>query len=290
MYASPHVLLLVLAITLLSCESALNPQGQPEDREQLVIHGFTVPNRPMAMKVARINPSNEVATAARPALKASVSVSWEGAQQAKLKPVGDGLFRSEKWKPRAGRSYDVKVQYPGLQPVSASAHLPDPIRVSIDGLKVVKRINGNEPLLYQMTIKWQDPPDETNYYELRARATILDSTGQVRAQPPVTLLASKPGFEKRTTNGLLIHDQNLAEGKVALPIYADARFDVEGKLAGFRVELRHVNKAYFNNKRSLPPELTARPTSTLFQQESGIEAGFGYIAGFTSSSASVGAY
>ena len=87
-----------------------------------------------------------------------------------------------------------------------------------------------------------------------------------------------------------MHDQNLNDGEVEVPIYIDARFDVKGKLAGFRVELRHLNKAYYNNRQSLPPELPSNPSSTLFQRENGIKNGFGYIAGFSTSSASVGAY
>ncbi len=283
-------LLLILLTFATGCERGLNPQGEPADREQLIIHGFSAPGKSLAMKVGRVNPARDAAAAAKPADEARVSVSWQGTHRATLKPLGEGLFRSEQWKPRAGREYNVEITHPGLESVEARAHLPEPIRVSIDQLKIVKRLDKGDPLLYQMTVRWQDPPDETNYYELRAQATILDSTGQLQGQPPVTLLASNPGYEKRETRGLLIHDRNLEEGEVEVPIYADARFEIEGKLAGFRIELRHVNKAYFNNRQSLPPELPSQPSSTLFQRENGIEQGFGYIAGFTTSSASVGAY
>lgn len=284
----PYLWLFLLA--MVSCKSIFDYQKQPKDRPHLLVHGYTAPGKPLAMRVGKINPGAENANATQPAPKASVTISWKGATETELIPKGEGFFQSKDWKPRAGRNYEVNVSHPEIQSIKANAELPKPIRVSVSGLKVVKRLDKGDPLLYQMDIEWTDPPNDTNYYEIRAYATLLDENGQVAAQPPATLLASQPGYQKRETNGLLIHDRNLDDTEVSIPVFADARFDVEGRLAGFRVELRHVNKAYFENQQSLPPTLPSQPASRMFKQANNIEDGFGYIAGYTSSSASVGAY
>lgn len=285
----PHLLLLSL-LGLMACRGVFHSPQQPTDEPRLMVQGFTVPGEPFALKVGRFNPGNDNNKAVTPAAKATVSISLEGKPQTELEALGEGFFRSKNWMPRAGKQYQVEIAHPDIKTLTAEAYLPRPIRVSIDNFKVVKRLDKGDPILYHMNLKWKDPPDETNYYEISAQAVILDEKGQVKGQPRITLLASKPGYETHETKSLLIHDRHLKGEKVSIPVYADARFDVEGKLAGFRVELRHVNKAYFDNTRSLPPTLPSTPTSRIFKKSSSVKEGFGYIACYSTSIASVGAY
>ena len=281
---------LTVLFFLVSCGKVFHTPDKPKDKPYLMVRGFTVPGKPFTMKVGRFNPGSDKARVVKPAADASVTVSLKDAPKKQLKPVGDGFFRSDGWKPRAGKQYQVEVAHPTIQTLKAKAYLPRPIRLSIDGLKVVKRLDKGDPMLYHMKLEWEDPPNDTNYYEIRAQALILDEKGQVKGQPNVTLLASNPGYQKMETKGLLISDRNLQGPDVSIPIYLDARFDIEGKLAGFRVELRHVNKAYFDNRQSLPPLLPSQPTSKLFKSSKNVEEGLGYIAGYSTSIASVGAY
>ena len=286
----PRVLTILAFLGLTACNVIFKSPQQPRNKPYLLVQGFTVPGQPFAMRVGKFDPGNDKVRVVQPASKATVSVSLDGSAKKELEAMGDGFFRSNGWEPRAGKRYQVEVAHPGVQTLTAEAYLPKPIRVSIDNFRVVKRLDQGDPILYHMTLKWEDPPNETNYYEIRAKAMILDEKGQVKGQPPVTLLASNPGYQKQETKGLLIHDRNIEEGQVSLPIYVDARFDIAGKLAGFQVELRHVNKAYFENRQSLPPTLPSQPTSRLFRKSSDVKEGFGYIAGYTTSIASVGAY
>lgn len=290
MIKRPLPVFFTFIICLVSCGKVFHNQNKPKDKPYLMIKGFTVPGKPFTMKVGRFNPGSNEARVVKPAPDASVTVSLENASEKKLKSLGEGFFQSNGWEPRVGKKYQVTVAHPGIQTLKAKAYLPKPIRLSIDGFRVVKRLDKGDPLLYHMKLEWQDPPNDTNYYEIRAQALILDDKGQVKGQPKVTLLASNPGYQKMETKGLLISDRNLQGPDVSIPVYLDARFEVEGKLAGFRMELRHVNKAYFENRKSLPPTLPSNPTSQLFQTSKNVKEGIGYIAGYSTSIASVGAY
>ncbi len=290
MIKRPLPVLLTFLICLVSCGKVLHNQDKPKDKPYLMVQGFTVPDKPFTMKVGRFNPGDDEARLVKPAADASVTVSLEDAPKKQLKPLGEGFFRSNGWKPRAGKQYHIEVVHPSIQNLKAEAYLPKPIRLSIDGLRVVKRLNKGDPMLYHMKLEWEDPPNDTNYYEIRAQALILDEKGQVKGQPNVTILASNQGYQKNETKGLLISDRDLQGPDVSIPVYLDARFDIKGKLAGFRMELRHVNKAYFDNSKSLPPNLPSQPTSKLFPSSKNVEEGLGYIAGYSTSIASVGAY
>lgn len=105
-----------------------------------------------------------------PVTNAEVVITDGAGQQLALEHVGAGNYRAGVY-PEAGMTYRLLVTVPGLDPISAESYIPqmaDSLSAQWDLSQAVRKSDdwGGVFNTFRMSIAFQDPPDEPNFYRL----------------------------------------------------------------------------------------------------------------------------
>ena len=132
----------------------------PEHRPLLVINSFINPDSVLEVFVSKSN-----AFLAPPSFlinDATVTIFESGNPVAELFQIRQGTYRATNYKPRIGATYELRVSAEGFIPIKSTTTIPSPIKID----SVVVTENSIDRFKTNLTLFFQDPPGEDNYYQL----------------------------------------------------------------------------------------------------------------------------
>lgn len=165
-------LLLLATLSLAACETAVDI-ALPEPEPQLVINSLFHADSLWAVGVSE-NRSVLSSEEPEPVTSATVEILESGEvvetltyQPSRNDPGVLPLYRSDRHRPQAGRTYTIRVAAPGFPTAEATASVPEPLPFSIDARRVQPR--ADVPLgvqAHEITVAFSDPAGTANYYAL----------------------------------------------------------------------------------------------------------------------------
>ncbi len=180
--------------------------------------------------------------------------------------------------PENDEVYTVEVTAPNFDPVSATTHIPSLIDLSSVDTLGVEDVNGFQEL--QLTITFQDVPNESNFYMLEVYAADIVS-GQIYLYPmtmrsdDVTLGLEEDGYSDQ----ILFSDELFDGDQKTLIIYVEDTRDyddyIEIRMTSITEDLQRyaiTQNAYENNR--------GNPFAQPVQVYSNVEGGFGIFGGY----------
>ncbi len=159
-----HLLFILFMFLSPACKDFWGPRSVvtnlPEHRPLLVINSFINPDSVLEVFVSKSN-----AFLAPPSFlinDATVTIFESGNPVAELFQIRQGTYRATNYKPRIGATYELRVSAEGFIPVKSTTTIPSPIKID----SVVVTENSIDRFKTNLTIFFQDPPGEDNYYQL----------------------------------------------------------------------------------------------------------------------------
>lgn len=279
---------LPLLFALSACEQVIEPD-LPEHTPRLVLQAFFTPDSTWVAFVGRsvgileAMPEREMSVA-----DATVELLKEGRVIDRLE-----FFQEERvylWEEgalQAGESYSLRVAAPGFATIEATDAIPRPVPTAVVSYLTHTSDRSESRIKGDMSIKLeiQDPPGETNYYQIRMFA-FFDSElyeGSFSTQDP-SIIADNAA------------DESFTESFYTAPFFKDTLFDGQThaiELSGnynapertsFRVQVLHVSETYYEYLRSakLHESTLDNPFAEPLSVYSNVENGYGIFAGYSS--------
>lgn len=162
---TPALLFFLFIFLSSACENFWEPRSVvtnlPEHQPLLVINSFINPDSVFKVSVAKSRAF--LALPEYPFITdATVTIFESGNSVAELFHAHDGFYRAINHKPEIGATYELRVSAEGFM-VTATAAIPSPIK--IDSI-AVKEATIDRLTETKLTLYFQDPPGEDNYYQL----------------------------------------------------------------------------------------------------------------------------
>jgi len=284
-----------LFFLLLSCE-------KPTDFEAIapktiVVSEFTS-NRTLEVSVYRANNLFD-STAREYLVNADVEVYRGEAFQTHLQLDNTKVppcYTNASFLPTPNATYRIEVQLPGEELITADSRIPNPIEIhqlQVTDLDLNPTSGGLE-YNFRVSIQFEDPPEEVNYYHLNFAQQILkqqtDMHGFEQREEKVTF-SSRFNIDQFTVagNGGLLFSDDRFDGERFIYSFP-MRFNLapEERLGTLRVELRAVSEDYYLFQTSLTrqkgPGTPIQGDASLYNN---IQNGLGIFAGYTFSVDSV---
>jgi hypothetical protein len=180
--------------------------------------------------------------------------------------------------PQNGEVYSIEVTAPSFDPASASTHIPELVVLDNVDTLGVEDVNGFKEL--ELTITFQDVPNENNFYMLEVYAADI-APGNVYLYPmtmrsdDVTLGLDQDGY----SNQIFFSDELFDGEEKTLIIYVEDTRDyddfIEVRMTSITEDLERyarTQNAYENNH--------GNPFAQPVQVFSNVEGGFGIFAGY----------
>lgn len=288
------LLSLPLLLALSACEQIIEPD-LPEHTPRLVLQAFFTPDSTWVAFVGRSagilesQPERERAVA-----EATVELL-----------VGDRVidelefFQEERvyvWEKgalQAGESYSLRVSAPGFATIQATDAIPRPVPTAIASYRIntssrsESRISGD----FSIKLEIQDPPGETNYYQLR-----FFRSGY-RLGDEESFFTVEESFSTQDPSISADNDvDDLIEGLITAPFFKDTLFDGQThaiELSGdydtrehmrFHIQVLYVSKTYYEYLKSarLHQSTQDNPFAEPVGVYSNVENGYGIFAGYSS--------
>jgi hypothetical protein len=252
----------------------------PEHQPLLVINSFINPDSVLEVFVSKSN-----AFLAPPSFlinNATVTI-FESGNPVELFQIRQGTYRAANHKPRIGASYELRVSADGFMPVSSTATIPSPIK--IDSVVVTKnRIDFKTNL----TLFFQDPPGEDNYYQLLLYSiersvendTLLAVIGFSSSD---AVLRNPEDFEDESDYyDDAFFDDALFDGDF---YDLDISFHIHSEPIQMFVVLLTTSESYYNFRKSVEQQNTTEdnPFAEPVPIYTNIENGLGVFASYSSS-------
>lgn len=210
---------LLAAVVLSACtnlRTEINPSELPGEPEKLVVYGYIAPQDTLlSVRVGRSKPVLGDGAEAVPfnINNATVSIS-NGSQTVRLLYNStDQVYRvkASTLPIRVGQTYTLDVSTPDGKRVTAQASIPKPIAIQsvrIDSSIVDAGTSWKKS--YLMTISWQDPVGEENFYRYGGTFNWNPSQSYpIGGQPKPPAITLQPiSFQRENTTGNLVADIN----------------------------------------------------------------------------------
>lgn len=289
------LLLSGLFFLLLSCEkptdfTAIAP-------ETIVVSEFTS-NRTLEVSVYRASNLFD-STARRYILDADVEVYRGEEFQTSLhldSSKAPPCYTNVSFLPTPNATYRIEVQLPGQKLITANSRIPNPIEIhqlEVSDLDLNPTSTGLE-YNFRVSIQFEDPSEEANFYHLNFSQQILKSETGV---PDFELREEKVTFSSRFNidqftvagnGGLLFSDESFNGSRFAYTFPMRFNLEPEEHLGKLRVELRAVSEDYYLFQTSLTRQ---KGPGTPIQGDvliyNNIQNGLGIFAGYNFSVDSV---
>ena len=279
---------LPLLFALSACEQVIEPD-LPEHTPRLVLQAFFTSDSTWVAFVGRsagileAMPEREMSVA-----DATVELLQEGRIIDRLE-----FFQEERvymWAKGAlqtGESYSLRVAAPGFATIEATDAIPRPVPTAVVSYLTHTSDRSESRIKGDMSIKLeiQDPPGETNYYQIRMFAFFRSEQyeGSFSTQDP-SIIADNAA------------DEPFNESFYTAPFFKDTLFDGQThaiELSGnynapgrtrLRVQVLHVSETYYEHLRSAKSHESTldNPFAEPVSVYSNVENGYGIFAGYSS--------
>lgn len=286
---------LPLLFALSACEQVIEPD-LPEHTPRLVLQAFFTPDSTWVAFVGRsvgileAMPEREMSVA-----DATVELLKEGRVIDRLEFFQEErVYLWEKGALQAGESYSLRVAAPGFAPIQATDAIPRPVPTAIASHRTHTSSRA-ESRIKDLSIKLeiQDPPGETNYYQIRMYHHIPRSSffsSERYYQGPFS--TQDPSIAADNSD-----DDSFIEGEAFFiaPFFKDALFDGQThaiELDNYNVaehtrvyvQVLYVSETYYEYLRSakLHESTQDNPFAEPLSVYSNVENGYGIFAGYSS--------
>ena len=146
----------------MGCETIVDAK-LPEHQPVLVANSFFQPDSTWRAHISRSTPI--LVDGAFPVIENATVEILEGPQViSRLAYIGNGNYFSSTGKPIPGRTYQLRVSAPDFQTISASDIIPR--QIPINSVAILDSSVDQDPNLMEISIDFNDPPNEKNYYHL----------------------------------------------------------------------------------------------------------------------------
>ncbi len=254
----------------------------PEHQPLLVINSFINPDSVFEVFVSKS--SDFWAPPSFLTNDATVTICESGNLVAELFQIRQGTYRATNYKPRIGVTYELRVSAEGFKSVTSTATIPSPIK--IDSVVVTEK--SIDRFKTNLTIFFQDPPGEDNYYQLllysirkyesNTSLTIIgfSSSDAVLQKPDVSLQESDYYYDDA------LFDDALFDGQF---YDLDINFNIPFESIEMFVVLLTTSESYYNFRKSVVQQKLSEdnPFAEPVPIYTNIENGLGVFAGYSSS-------
>ncbi|HEY5511149.1 MAG TPA: DUF4249 domain-containing protein [Prolixibacteraceae bacterium] len=199
-----------------------------------------------------------------------------------------GNYYSKKVKPLPGKEYRIVAKIPGLPDVSATAILPNPVKIEKVDAAAIRLAPYNQDAL-KCNIKFADPLNETNYYLVEVfykygdQITPIISERFTCKDPVVEEYLSDGSIAGGNLAGVVFSDK-VINGKtysLNLTIWRNPARSGDGPRSVIYFHLYSISENYFKYIRTLNlySAKHGKPLSEPVQVFSNITGGYGIFAG-----------
>ena len=271
---------LLLAILFNSCISELD-MNLPEYKPQLVVNSFFNPD-----SLFLVNVSSSIGTSSKANIQKTENAIVEIYQDEQLLELltntGKGIYKSTNNYPKAGKEYRIKVSAVGFTTVSATSFIPEPVPIQSFTFKDSIKGDNLGGFHGELTLNFNDPSNNTNYYYLEA--FLMDTS--ITIKEPLFISSSDPAKDQNYFNfsGILIADKLINGNSYALSLTIDSLPPTQQGKYNYIVNFQSVSKEYFMYKKtaSLQSINQYNPFAEPVRVYNNIESGLGIFAGFSS--------
>ncbi len=319
--------LMVGALGLAACDfDQVVDVDVPEEPPRLVVGGFLAADSVFSLRLGRSvpalapeDPFGEDGTRRRVTDATVRILAADGGLVAELAHVGGapgpeglpyerGTYRAVNGATaRAGETYTLRAEAPGLPAVVATTRLPAVVPVEVTEVGDEGEGDGFSPPTFAATLRWDDPEGD-DVYRVRVRLTVRDGDSLL-FRGPRDFFSSDPflrasfgaldgdeidldgddGGERFYGDGALLRDSFFDGGSrsLRLRVFWD-RF--EPPVTGaYEVVLERLSEPFvrYAQSRDLQDDSEANPFAEPLELFSNVEGGLGVFAGLTRSAAEV---
>lgn len=283
------LLCLPLLFALSACEQIIEPD-LPEHTPRLVLQAFFTPDSTWVAFVGRSAGILEtLSERERSVADATVELLAGDQIIGELKFLQwERVYTWEKGALQAGEFYSLRASAPGFATVQATDAIPRPVPTAIvsyltnTSSRSEYRIKGD----FSIKLEIQDPPDETNYYQIRS-FFFFDSEryeGSFTTQDPSIIAdngADDPFIEGFFGSAPFFKD-TLFDGQIH-EIELSSNYNAPEHIR-FYVQVLYVSAAYYEYLKSarLHESTQDNPFAELVSVYGNVENGYGIFAGYSS--------
>lgn len=291
---------MLLLLSVGACNQAVEIELPPHE-SRMVVNAILVHNQPIALYISKsigvldnTSPDDRVLTDANALLFEGTTPYPARYMDTTIMDTSGNEFSIPKYYysqllPQAGNSYRIEVTHPDFPEASASAVLPTIPEISEVDFTLNVFQNQQANWMHELTFKVNDAPASEDWYHLYGSGLFQDTTRSnsiIRGEPFRMEVSS--GLAKIPLEGGVLFSDDLFDGQSeTLTFYGlfsnNVSFGNE-VLVGIAVELRHVNKEYFDYYYFLPENQETQETQSGFFAKdpitlrSNVSGGFGIFA------------
>jgi hypothetical protein len=289
-------LLLALPGLLLSCQKEVFVDF-PDQKPQIVINSLFTPDSLFTVRVFGTLPlldarSHEV-------LDNATVVIYENEAEVETLPYNaeKEYYRSNSFKPTAGRVYRVRVAVPGYPDATAQSSVPLAVPIANFVYKDSAGVDENGSFINSVTYTFEDPAQENNFYAMQGTFDFIQvrpnfgtaKFDTIRGFSSLYLYSDQPTVKTSAyAGGLAMVDDQLFDGQtqsIALSFYPGWYDPRRNSKRTFRFYLKTASSEYFRYFQKLQGHLTNQ-NFDIFAGEAvimytNVENGYGVFAGYS---------
>ena len=162
------IIALLLVLVIQSCETVVDLKT-PEHKQLLVPNCFFNTDSFMVVQLSTSKGSLDNNQKSNTVNAATVQVFENGQIKEILQQIGDGIYKANTFKPKAGKTYHLKINAGNYDEVDAANTIPIPIPINNFSFKDSAFIEsgGGGGYMAQLTLNISDPANEQNYYAIQ---------------------------------------------------------------------------------------------------------------------------
>jgi hypothetical protein len=299
-----RLLNLVLAVVLFSlfgCVKILNDELETKETK-LVLNATIAPDSVFAVNLSHtFNIFADESNKNLPFVNdAKVKLFENETYVADLVNIGYGYYINPDYYPQTGKEYRVEASYKNYKSINSTAVIPTPVEITdFDTTQIFSTdpYSGGKNIEYIGIIKYNDPPNIKNFYQLSCRLSVTDEDGKTYwNEQSIWSLENDYQFFDAHYKGTLAWDDKYIDGKETTirfsfySIYNYKELRVRNtQTIHFEFYLKSITEDYF----------TYIKTANLFWESGGgedpfaepvviysnIENGYGIFGGYASDTA-----
>lgn len=279
-----HLLIGSLVLLAAACELVVDVDI-PLSAPQLTLNAFVTPD---SLWQARLTLSRHILDEAsfNHVTDALVIIYEDGVPIDTLHDTGLGaLYQSTDGKPAPNKRYEIRASSTEHGTVRSESFVPERVPITSVDIHIPDRMSGDD---MTATVKFQDRPGETNYYqismEIENRYKNHQTGDSVVFRNKVYIYSDEPGIDGDNTDGgleILLRDI-LFEGKEATVRFKSSVWAI-GPNGRLFIHLRTLSEDFYRYQTTL--NLQGRTSDDPFAQPvsvyNNVEQGFGIFAGYS---------
>ena len=302
-----HVITLFSLFILFStCEKEVQLDIDEVDSKLAILCNFS-PDEPFILELTKSKAINSTKLASNIINNADVQICVNNELMETILPQNNSSDANTKYQssvvlPKIKQVYTLKVEVDGLEPITATSSIPEAIEISHSTIGAITpfETDDDETEGYQVRlgVQFEDPANETNYYQISFHQEVL--TSEQAAQANNIEISSNDGYSLIDED--IISNFNLIDGGI---LFKDLTFNGTTKEFVFQpkffykpgvppttatpiniiIELRSVSEEYYKYYTSVYRQTSREntPFSNPTVIYSNIKNGYGVFAGYSKS-------